>query len=271
MKKGYAIIPFYETLGSGKNQIILIHGFGLNHKTWYDISPILSAHATLYMVDLIGFGDSPAPKSWPYTIEAQAEILLNLINKEKFSDVVLIGHSYGGGVALMLLHKMIEQGNSDLVRKLILIAPAAYPQPLPFFAALPCIPIIGRIFLASVNAEFQIKTTLREVFFNKKAVTQERVKRYVGNITKPSHRNALIKTAKNIMPKKIGEVLKEIEKIQHKTLLIYGENDSVILKRNLERLSRTLSNSTTYKISSCGHVPQEEYPDHTAELISDFL
>ncbi len=264
-------IPFYETIGSGNNRIILIHGFGLNRRSWYDIAPILADKSILYMVDLIGFGDSPAPENWPYTIEAQAETLFDLIIDNNLSDVVLLGHSYGGGVALMLLHMMIENGSSARIRNFILIAPAAYPQPLPFFVTIPCLPIIGRALLTGVSSEFQIRMTLRKIFENKDAVTEKRIKRYTGNITKPSHRNALIQTAKNIIPQETDSLLNEIEKIQHRALLVYGENDSVILKENLERLSKKLPKVITKNINDCGHVPQEEYPLLTARLISEFL
>ena len=99
--------PFYEIYGSGENPIVLIHGFGLNRKSWYDIVPLLSEEHKIYAVDLIGFGDSPAPATWPYTIEAQAEILFNFIKAKNLCDIVLVGHSYGGSVTLMLLYKMM--------------------------------------------------------------------------------------------------------------------------------------------------------------------
>jgi pimeloyl-ACP methyl ester carboxylesterase len=232
---------------------------------------MLPGESVFYLVDLIGFGDSPAPENWPYTIDAQAEVLFDFIINKNFSEVILVGHSYGGGVALMLLHKMIERGNSALIKYLILIAPAAFPQTLPFFIALPRIPVIGRAVLAGINADFQIRTTLRAIFRNKKAVTAERIKRYVANIERPSHRNALIKSAKNIFPGNIARLVKEFDKIEHSTLLVYGENDPVILKENLERLSRTLPRVFTRKIENCGHIPHEEYPQITAGLISEFL
>jgi pimeloyl-ACP methyl ester carboxylesterase len=101
-------VLFYEKKGSGKNTIILIHGFGLNRKSWYDIAPVLAEKSMIYMVDLIGSGDSPAPEFWPYTIDAQVETIFDFIRDKNLSDIVLVGHSYGGGVALRLLHKMIE-------------------------------------------------------------------------------------------------------------------------------------------------------------------
>jgi pimeloyl-ACP methyl ester carboxylesterase len=264
-------VLFYEKKGSGKNNLILIHGFAMNRKSWYDVSPALAEKFVIYMVDLIGSGNSPAPENWPYTMEAQAEAVFDFIRDKKLSNVVLIGHSYGGGVIFLLLQKMIENGYGALVKKLVLIAPAAYPQPLPFFIAIPCIPFIGRSLLQFVGAEFQIKMTLRRVVTNKKAVTQERVKRYKNNITKKNYRDALIKTAQNILPHEIDSIVNQIEKIGQSTLLIYGENDSVILQKNLERLSSNLPDVVTKKISDCGHVPHEEYPELVAGLISEFL
>ncbi|MFC1845252.1 alpha/beta fold hydrolase [Thermodesulfobacteriota bacterium] len=264
-------MPFYETSGSGNSNIILIHGFGLNRKSWYDLVPMLPGDSVIHLVDLIGFGDSPAPENWPYTIDAQAEILFDFIVSRNISDVVLGGHSYGGGVALMLVQKMLQRGNSELIKNLILIAPAAFPQALPFFITLPRVPVLGRAVLAGVSADFQMRTTLRAIFRNKQAVTEERIRRYVANIKKRSHRNALVQTARNIFPGNMNRLVKEIGKIKHKTLLVYGENDPVISKENLERLSRELPRVITRKIENCGHIPHEEYPQITAGLISEFL
>ena len=262
---------FHEMIGTGKKQILFIHGFGLNRKSWNDISPMFAEKATVYMVDLIGFGDSPAPKNWPYTIEAQADVLINFIMHKDLKNVVIIGHSYGGGVGLMLLHKMIKNECSTRIKKLILIAPASFPQALPFFMVLPCIPFIGSFLLKNLNAEFLMTLTLKKIVKNKKKITRERIQRYIDNIMKRSHRHALIQTAKHIIPKEIDKVLEKIEQIYHSTLLIYGQNDSVILKQNLEKLSRTLPNVETKKVPNCGHVPHEENPKIVAGLISEFL
>ena len=264
-------MPFYETSGSGNSNFVFIHGFGLNRKTWYDLVPMLPSGSVIHLVDLIGFGDSPAPENWPYTIDAQAEVLFDFIVSRNISDVVLVGHSYGGGVALMLVHKMLERGNSELVKCLILIAPAALPQNLPFFISLPRIPVIGRTVLAGVSADFQMRITLRAIFRNKKAVTAERIGRYVANIKNRLHRNALIHSARNILPDNMDILAKKLDMIQHRILLLYGENDPVIPKENLKKLSRKLTQVITEKIENCGHVPHEEYPQVTAGLIADFL
>lgn len=264
-------VLFYEKKGKGKNIIVFIHGFGLNRKSWYDISDLLIKKAEIYLVDLIGSGDSPAPENFPYTIESQANILLNFILKNRFSGITLAGHSYGGGVCLMLLHQLKAMKHNHIVKQLILIAPAVYPQPLPFFMMIPSIPFLGPLLMKQFNAEFQIRLTLKTVFYDSRAVTCERSNRYKNNITRHSYRYALIQTAKNVMPEKTDRLLAEIKTITPRTLLIYGEKESVISMENLEKLSKILPDGKTKIIKRCGHVPHEEHPGPTADLISEFL
>ncbi len=264
------LIPFCKTQGSGKHQVVLIHGFGINHKSWYDVCPLLSEHATLHMVDLIGCGDSPTPLDWPYTIEAQADALMNFIIGKNLKDITLAGHSYGGGVALMLFHKMMENQNGLRIKKLILIAPAAYPQVLPFFIAIPSIPFIGNFALKVIPPQLLVKTALWKAMYNKKALTQERISRYKTTLNPPK-RMALIRTAQNIIPKETESLVDMIKETHVEALLIYGQKERVVSKENLERLSFELPDCITKKIAGCGHIPHEEYPELTAGIIIDFL
>ena len=171
----------------------------------------------------------------------------------------------------MLLLKLFDNGLNDLVRKLVLIAPAAYPQPLPFFIAIPRIPLIGRAMLQFLSAELQLKITLKIVVKKREILTKKRIRRYKDNIADPSCRNALIKTALNILPQRTEHFIDKAEKIPLRTLLIYGENDSVILRRNLKRLSLNLPNILTKKMIDCGHFPHEEYPELVTGMLSEFL
>ena len=262
---------FFEKRGTGDNLILCIHGFGLNRKSWYDIADSLGEKATVYMIDLIGSGNSPAPERWPYSIESQAETIFNFILEKALSNITLIGHSYGGGVSLMLVHQMMERGLGDLVKRMVLIAPAAFPQPLPFFMLIPRIPFVGAFLLKWTSAEFQIKTTLKRVFYNSQTVTPEKVNTYKSNISRPAYRNALIRTAQNVLPGKTDHILEKISQIKIPSLLIYGKNESVISKDKLEKLSWSLPGVKKRIIANCGHVPHEEYPQMVADMITGFL
>jgi len=49
-----------------------------------------------------GFGNSPKPKDYRYSVYDQAVLVSNYIKEHNLTDITLIGHSYGGGVALSL-------------------------------------------------------------------------------------------------------------------------------------------------------------------------
>lgn len=270
VKKSRPVV-FHEKRGAGAKIILLIHGFGLNRKTWYDIADTLCEHAAVFMIDLIGSGNSPAPQQWPYSFESQADAVFDFIRGHAFSNITLVGHSYGGGVCLMLMQKLAAKGQNHLVDRLVLIAPAAYPQPLPFFMAIPRVPFLGAWLLKWVPSEFQIEMTLKRVLYHRWIITPERIARYSENVVRPAYRSALIKTAKNALAHENEPLSEKIRTIQTRVLLIYGDHDTVILKKNLEKLARTLPNVETRVIPGCGHIPQEEYPEKIAGLIVRFF
>ena len=49
---------WWQTKGEGNCHLVLLHGWGLNAQVWDCITPELSPHFTLHLVDLPGFGRS---------------------------------------------------------------------------------------------------------------------------------------------------------------------------------------------------------------------
>jgi pimeloyl-ACP methyl ester carboxylesterase len=128
-----AVYPLYsEKLGSGDKTVVFIHGYGVSRKSWYDIVPYMQDAFSIHLIDLMGFGDSPAPERWAYSIENQANAVIKYLRDNNLEKIYLVGHSYGGGVSIILNH-LIKKGESNRIQKLVLISPAAYHQTLPFF------------------------------------------------------------------------------------------------------------------------------------------
>jgi len=96
----------YETLGTGEKKIVLIHGLTGSLNYWKrDIERITKTHQLL-LVDLLGFGDSPKPKS-DYSLDVQINALEKIIDKEGFNkgQTIILGHSMGTIISLALLAK----------------------------------------------------------------------------------------------------------------------------------------------------------------------
>ncbi len=261
---------FYEKIGSGRNKILLIHGYGASRKSYYDIVPLFGDSFELYLIDLVGFGASKPNINFEYTSQNQARAVYDFIIENKLNRLCVIGHSYGGSVAI-ILQQLFQESNLNVLNKLILLDPAAYPQEFPFFIDLPRTPILNRFFMWIAPADFQARFVLERIFWDASKVTDERVERYAEYYSQDYNKEALIGTAKNIIPKNFNEIKEKIKKIETPTLIIWGTKDRVIPKVNIIRLHNELLNSKLVFIEDVGHVVHEEKPVETYNEIIEFL
>lgn len=89
----------YQQMGEGPD-LVLLHGLAGNLAFWYPtISARLGAGYRVTVFDLRGHGYSGTPQSG-YTTRDMAEDLRGLLEHLKIESARLVGHSYGGAVAL---------------------------------------------------------------------------------------------------------------------------------------------------------------------------
>ncbi len=84
--------------GKGDPALVLIHGLGQDHSVWDRVSSKLSGRHRVILVDLPAHGSSAAIS--PITLAAVADALDRSLKAQKVKKAVLVGHSYGGLVAL---------------------------------------------------------------------------------------------------------------------------------------------------------------------------
>jgi len=122
VKVGPGVKMFAEVVGSGK-PMVLVHGFGLDHRMWKYQIPYLKNHGYhVVSIDLRGFGDS---KNMPasYTYDTWANDLGKAIDKFERSDVTLVGYSLGGAIAM---HYMASHDNPPVTRLALVAAAGPY-------------------------------------------------------------------------------------------------------------------------------------------------
>jgi pimeloyl-ACP methyl ester carboxylesterase len=272
LKNSEEICFNYEKIGSGKKKIVCIHGLGASGKTFYDILPYFDDDYEIYLIDLVGFGDTPFVENWDYTIESQARLLYKFLKKKGLDKVTLIGHSYGGGVALLLLIILTELMEESLVESLVLIGPACYPQKFPFFLRFPCEkPLLYKIFMFLIPKKVLAITMLKKIYVNKDAITKEKIARYASFNKYGNNVNGIIHTVKNILPKNHEIVIEKIKHINVRTLIIWGDQDFVIKKKHILRLHQDLLDSELVIVENAGHVVHEEKADVVFKAIDNFL
>lgn len=93
----------YRVIGNGA-AVMLIHGFAEDNSIWNDISAALSENYQLILPNIPGSGGSPAI-TIQHSIDDYAAAMLAILQEEQLDNVVVIGHSMGGYIALAMAEK----------------------------------------------------------------------------------------------------------------------------------------------------------------------
>lgn len=88
----------FDVYGTGQPTLLLIHGWACHRGFWDRQVALLGAHARLVLLDLAGHGASPAPAAM--SIETLAADVVGVADALDLADVILVGHSMGGPVAV---------------------------------------------------------------------------------------------------------------------------------------------------------------------------
>lgn len=261
----------YRTSGQGRQPLIFLHGFGASCLAWTELLPLLDESKNRCIIfDLIGFGYSSKPRDSDYSMAANADAIIKYITENHLTNYILVGHSFGGGVALLTAIKTLN-GKLTQPKAIILLDAAAYNTNIPFFVSRLRIPVLGQLLLSLTSAEFQARYTLERIYFDKRKVTDDIVKKYAYFMRLPGHDYALMQAAKQIIPKDFDQYVNSYKKLNIPVLILWGQNDPVLPVSLGERLADDLPNATLQIIPECGHNIQEECPRQTANAINKFL
>jgi pimeloyl-ACP methyl ester carboxylesterase len=113
-----------EVLGdSSSRHIVFMHGWGLNRNSLRAIGVLFQRTHAVHLLDLPGFGDAPLPPADWDTIK-YADLVQQYVLDCVSAPVVLVGHSFGGRIALRLAGRRLPQ-----IRAIVLMAVPGLPLP----------------------------------------------------------------------------------------------------------------------------------------------
>lgn len=259
---------YKEEHGDG-DPILCLHGLGANIFTWRHFIDPFSRHNKLILVDLKGFGQSAKPDDGRYSLHDHADAVYELILKNDWRRLTLIGNSYGGAVSLLLAARLEDSKPSRLL-KLVLIDAGAYKEYLPGYVKL-MRTLLGTLMIFLLPARRSVKFVLNLSCFDKTKITEEQVAAYAGPLDDPGARTALLQTVRQCIPPDADELVTKFKSISVPALILWGRHDKVIPLKVGELLNQVLPNSVLEVFEECGHIPQEEQPQKTIARISEFL
>lgn len=237
---------YYQKLGKGKD-LIMLHGWGQDVSTFWPNVEFLKDNFTLWLIDLPGFGKSSAPKK-PYDTKDYVQIILEFIKQSKIKSPNLLGHSFGGKVALRFASLY-----PNLLNKLILVG-ASGVKPVPSFRRLIMYPT-AKVIHHLVPDIFNLKTIIRKKFYRKIESDYEN-----AGVMK----DTLLKTIKE-------DLTDDLRKIDNKTLVIWGDEDRAVPIKYGKIMYQLIKNSKLVIFEGKGHFLHVHDPERFAYYVKDFV
>jgi len=259
---------YAEETGDGP-PLLLLHGLGESTFTWRKVVSGLAETHRVIALDLKGFGRSDKPLDQTYSADDQAALVAAFMEKRGLTGVVLVGHSFGGTVALRtaLVPGVREAGR---VRRLVIISAPALPGSVASHLDLVDIPAVPEALAAALPPEVMARLLLREARGGASNIPEEDIKGYAAPYYEVAAKHAFLVTARSIVSETGDEIARRYRTISEPSLIVWCRKDPIVPLRAGKRLTRTLPNARLTILESCHHLPQDERPDALIELIRSF-
>lgn len=229
----------YIQYGSGSD-VVLLHGWGQNIAMMKPIGDRLQKNHRITILDFPGFGDSEEPKT-ALTVYDYCEILEELLKKLKVKKPVIMGHSFGGRIAIIYASR-------NEVEKVVLFGS-------------PCI-----------RKEVKPSLKLRMLKSLKKIPGINKLEGFAKNhMGSRDYKNAS-EIMKKILVNVVNEDLSECaKKINVPTLLIWGDRDTEAPVGDAKELEKIIPDAGLIVLPNSTHYAYLENLPQVINILNNFL
>jgi pimeloyl-ACP methyl ester carboxylesterase len=261
----------YRIAGSGP-PIVLIHGMLNSSSHWQSVALNLARDHTVIAPDLIGHGDSAAPRG-DYSLGAHAASIRDLLAAVGIERATIVGHSLGGGVAMQFFYQFPQR-----VERLVLISsgglghevsPALRTAALPGMSLLLSLTIHPRL-LGGLRASGQ---RLRERG-NGAGVYLQAMARALSPLENAEARGAFLHTLRAVIDVH-GQRVSATDRLylleSMPTLIVWGERDNTIPLAHGRRAHEAIPASQFRTLAKAAHFPHLEDPDGLSDALRAFI
>jgi len=259
----------YRDEGAGE-VLLLIHGMGGSSHSWREVLPELSRRYRVIAPDLLGHGESAAPRG-DYSLGAFAVWLRDLLDELTVEKVTLVGHSLGGGVAMQFAHQ-----HRDYCRRMVLVSSGGLGADVSRLLRMLSLPgselvlpvITSRLAVHAGNA-------LRAWRASEEKVTRfSEMMHAHASLAKRDNRQAFLRTLRAVVDHR-GQAVCALNRLHINkdlpSLIICGDRDRVIPVEHARAAHDALPDSSLHVIPDAGHHPHLECPETVACLIHNFV
>ncbi|MCU7727053.1 alpha/beta hydrolase [Actinoplanes sp. KI2] len=263
----------FRLLGTGPTVLLLVHGIGSDGDTWDIVAPALAERYTVIVPDLLGHGRSAKPRA-DYSIGGYANGMRDLLGTLDIDRVTVVGHSFGGGVAMQFAYQFPERtdrlvvvaggglGSQVSVAFRALTLPGASlalrlsqlpPSRLALGALRAAAGLVAPAALAAdLNEAYTVHTGLRD----------------------PAARSAFLHVLRHVADWR-GQLITMRDRAYLTqglpALVIWGDQDHVLPVSHAEAAASLMPGARSVVLPGVGHFPHREAPEEFVRALTDFV
>ena len=250
--------------GRGTRPMLFAHGFGCDQNMWRLVAPAFEDDYRVVLFDYVGSGRSDLSAYDPEryaTLDGYARDVLDVVHALNLRDVVLVGHSVSGMVAVLAANR--EPGRFS---RLVLIGPSPrYVNDPPYVGGFERGDIEGLLemmdrnfmgwanFLAPAIMKNPDRPELGEELTSSFCSTDPVVARRFAEATFFADNRA------------------DLAEVTVPSLVLQCSDDMVAPLEVGEYLGRALPHSTLRVMRATGHCPHMSHPEETIQLMREYL
>jgi len=261
----------YRIAGSGP-PVVLIHGMLNSSSHWQSVAMELARDHTVVAPDLIGHGDSAAPRG-DYSLGAHAASIRDLLTAIGVERATIVGHSLGGGVAMQFFYQFPER-----VERLVLVSsgglgrevsPMLRTAALPGVSALLSLTIQPRVLaaLAGTGRRLRERALAGGVYL-------QAIARALRPLENADARQAFLTTLRSVIDVH-GQRVSATDRLylleSMPTMIVWGERDNTIPLIHGRRAHEAIPHSFFRTLPDAAHFPHLEDPDGLSRLLREFI
>jgi pimeloyl-ACP methyl ester carboxylesterase len=253
-------IDWHLLEGGHGEPLVLLHGFNGDSYHFTRVSRRLGAHFRILAPDLPGFGQTEYEGSLDYSVEAQADRVLALLDALGIDRFYLGGSSMGGYVACAMAQKAPER-----VQGLWLLAPGG-------IQSAPLSPLFEVVYTGGHNAlvvrdRADFGRLMDYCFVRPPWLPAPLARELADRAGRHAERAAAIFEAIRFDSTPLEDIAPHVDA---PTLVAWGQSDQVLHPDGLKILEGLLPRARTLLMPGVGHLPMIEAPRRTADAWISF-
>ena len=256
--------------------LLIVHGWPQNWFTWRKVLPQLSQTYRCYVPDLRGMGWSGVPQTG-YDKENLASDMLALMDALGLKRVKLLAHDWGAYSGYLMTLREPER----FERFVALNMPTPWAKdPSLLHTVLSAWRLFYQVVLATrlgsriVADERRMAKAIRAGTVHTDAFSDADLAQFTGPLAEPGRRIATREIYRTFQRQELPGLLRgryADAVLRVPTLLIYGEQDSVVTGRIIDHAVRPGDPMEVVRVPDSGHFVADERPDVVAERALAFF